>query len=151
MTGARRVLCVGATLGLLAIAAPALAQQSELRVDVLGPAPYSVQPGVGAIVPLGYYVRVSADVGYAPRSSANLVSDHWRADLLTRVTLDPFRQQRWGFSIGGGLSVRRHAYLAAIADLEGPEMHGVLPALQVGLSGGLRAAVIVRRAVKGRR
>jgi hypothetical protein len=151
VSGAPRVLCLLATLALSGTAAPALAQQPEVRVDVLGPTPYSIQPGVGAIVPLGYYVRVSADVGYAPRSSAGLIEDHWRGDLLTRVTLDPFRQQRWGFSIGGGLSIRRHAYLAAIADLEGPETHGVLPALQVGLSGGLRAGVILRRAVKGRR
>jgi hypothetical protein len=145
------VLCVGAALALIAIPARARGQQPEVRVDVLAPNPYSVQPGVGAIVPLGYYVRVSADVGFAPRSSASLIQEHWRADLLTRVTLDPFRQQRWGLSIGGGLSVRRHAFLAAIADLEGPEMHGVLPALQVGLSGGARVGVALRRAVKGRR
>jgi len=39
----------------------------------------------------------------APRSSASLIEEHWRADLLTRVTLDPFRQQRWALSIGGGV------------------------------------------------
>jgi hypothetical protein len=148
---ARRVLFLGAMLALLAIPASAPAQQPEIRVDVLGPAPYSVQPGLGAIVPLGYYVRVSADVGYAPRSSASLIEEHWRADLFTRVTLDPFRQQRWALSIGGGLSVRRHTYLAAIADVEGPEMHGVLPAFQLGLCGGVRAAVIFRGAVMDRR
>lgn len=150
MSRARRVFFLSATL-LFAIPPSAPAQQPEIRLDVLSPAPYSVQPGLGAIVPLGYYVRVSADVGYAPRSAANLIEEHWRADLLTRVTLDPFRQQRWALSIGGGLSLRRHTYLAAIADLEGPEMHGVLPAFQVGLSGGVRAAVILRRAVKDRR
>ena len=151
MSRARRVLVLLATLAFLALPASAPAQQPEIRVDVLGPAPYSVQPGLGTIVPLGYYVRVSADVGYAPRSSASLIQEHWRADLLTRVTLDPFRQQRWALAIGGGLGVRRHTYLAAIVDLEGPEMRGVLPAFQVGLSGGVRAAVILRRAVKDRR
>jgi len=142
-------------LGALAIffvhSSAAQSQQVELRGDVLGPRPYSAQPGVGLIVPLGYYVRASSDVGYAPSANTGLIDEHWRGDLLARFTLDPFREERWGFSIGGGLSLRRHMYLAAIIDLEGPETHGVLPALQVGLSGGVRAAFIVRRAVKGRR
>jgi hypothetical protein len=143
---------VSAALAVIAVqAAAAQGQQPEVRVDVLGPRPYSVQPGAGVIIPLGYYVRASGGVGYAPRAAANLISDHWRADLLARVTLDPFRQERWGLSIGGGLSVRRHTYLAAIVDLEGPELRGLLPAVQVGVSGGVRAGVVLRRAVKGRR
>ena len=65
---------------------------------------------------------------------------------------DFVRLENWIVSsLGGGLSFRRHAYLAAVVDLEGPEMHGMLPALQVGLSGGVRAALVIRRAVKGRR
>jgi len=146
----RRALGAAAVV-LVAVATGMNAQQPELRFDVLGPAPYAAQPGIGAVVPLGYYVRAGANVGYAPRANASLISEHWRADLITRVTLDPFREHRWALSIGGGLSVRRHLYLAAVADLEGPEMRGVLPALQVGLSGGPRAGIVFRRAVKGRR
>jgi hypothetical protein len=117
----------------------------------MGPEPYSVQPGVGGVVALGYYARFSADVGYAMRSDAKLIGDRWRADLLGRFTLDPFRQQRWGLSIGGGLSFRRQTYLAAVVDLEGPEWAGLLPALQVGVSGGWRAGLVLRRAIKGKR
>lgn len=137
----------------LIVASQSYAQriQPEMRVDVLGPSPYSVQPGVGAIVAMGYYARLSADVGYGVRQDATLIDDRWRADLLARVTLDPFRQQRWALSIGGGLTFRRRTYLAAIADLEGPEMGALVPALQVGVSGGFRGSVILRRAVKGRR
>jgi hypothetical protein len=145
--------CVFAT-ALAVVAAHAAAAQSpqaEVRGDVLGPRPYSVQAGVGLIVPLGYYVRASADAGYAPSANASLVADHWRGDLLARFTLDPFREERCGLSLGGGLSFRRHTFLAAVVDLEGPETHGMLPALQVGLSGGIRGALILRRAVKGRR
>ena len=145
--------CVlGAALAIaVSHAAAAQSPQAELRGDVLGPRPYSVQAGAGMVLPLGYYVRASADAGYAPSANASLVANHWRGDLLARFTLDPFREERWGLSLGGGLSFRRHAYLAAVVDLEGPEMHGVLPALQVGLSGGVRAALVIRRAVKGRR
>jgi hypothetical protein len=125
--------------------------QPEARFDVLGPRPYSLQPGVGAAIAMGNYVRAGIDVGYALEPRADLVAEHWRGDLLARVTMDPFREQRWGLSLGGGLSVRRHTYLAAVLDLEGPAMRGVIPAMQVGLSGGVRAGVILRRAMKGRR
>ena len=126
--------------------------QPEARLDVMGPRPYSVEPGIGVILPLGYYVRVSAGVGYALPIETSLGGDRWRTDLLARATFDPFRQQRWGLSIGGGLSYRRSTtYLAAIADIEGSEMRGLLPALQVGVSGGVRAGIILRRAVARRR
>jgi hypothetical protein len=125
--------------------------QPELRLDVLGPTPASSQPGLGAAIALGNYVRAGAAVGYALEPRADLGADRWRADLLARVTLDPFRQQRWGFSLGGGLSFRRRTYLAAILDLEGPETQGILPAVQFGVSGGVRAGIVLRRALKGRR
>jgi len=147
----RRRFVVGAAAVLLASALHAQRVQPELRADVLGPKPYLLQPGVGAVIPIGYYVRVGAAVGYLPLDT-RLTSHRWHADLITRLTLDPFRQQRWGLSIGGGLTYhRRHLYLAAVADLEGPERRGWLPAFQVGLSGGLRAGLIFRRAVPGRR
>ena len=102
-------------------------------------------------MPLGYYVRVSTDVGYAVRRNASFVDDRWRGDLIVRVTLDPFRQERWGFSLGGGLTFRRRTYLAALMELEGPEKAGFVPAFQAGVSGGFRGAIVLRRAIKNRR
>lgn len=133
-----------AIVALLVASPPALAQrvQPELRVDALGPAQYTIEPSAGLIVPVGRYVRASIGAGYGERL---------RVDALGRFTLDPFRQQRWALSIGGGLSFRRRTYLAVVADLEGPEMRGWLPAFQVGLSGGFRAGIGVRRAIPGRR
>jgi hypothetical protein len=144
-------LAIVATLLSWADSARAQRVQPEMRVDIIGPEPYVVQPGVGAVVALGYYARISADVGYGLQRDAKLIDDRWRVDLLSRFTLDPFRQQRWGLSIGGGLSFRRQTYLAAIVDLEGPEWAGLLPAVEVGVSGGWRAGVIFRRAIEGRR
>jgi hypothetical protein len=125
--------------------------QPEVRVDVQGSSRYTVAPGVGANLALGYYARVSAIVGYAPAEDTRFADDHWRGDLLARFVLDPFRQQRWGLSVGGGLSIRRQTYLAAILELEGREAKGFIPALQVGMSGGFRAGLILRRAIRGRR
>jgi hypothetical protein len=137
-----------------ALAPPARAQvlQPEIRLDALGPSPFTIEPGVGANLFLGNYVRVGAIAGFNVRQHAVLTGDSWRADVLARVTLDPFRQQRWGVSLGGGLSHRPIGVrLAAVVDLEGPELRGLLPALQLGVSGGVRAGLIVRRAVPRRR
>ena len=136
---------------MISTGANAQSGQPELRVDVLGPPPYSVQPGAGYTIALGYYARVGAVGGYAPRAETRLLADHWRADLITRVTLDPFRESRWGFSVGGGLSFRRQTYLVGLVELEGPQIGELMPALQLGVSGGVRAGFILRRAVKGRR
>jgi len=125
--------------------------QPEVRLDAIGPRPYSIQLGAGLTFPFGYYVRSSVDVGWGQRDSPTLGYGEWRGDLLTRFLLDPFRQQQWGLSLGGGLSIRRHTYLAAIVDLEGPERLGFLPAVQVGLGGGLRAGLVLRRAYAGKR
>lgn len=133
--------------------APSLlwAQQTEVRVDVLGPPPAAVQPALGYTMFAGYYARISAIAGYALTPRRDLIANRWRGDIIARFLLDPFRQQRWALSVGGGLSFRRHTYLAAVLDLEGPEMRGFVPAFQLGLSGGTRGAVILRRAIPQRR
>lgn len=125
--------------------------QPEARVDMIGPRPYALHGGIGVGTRLGTYVRVSAGGAYGMRPVGSGARSEWRGDLLARATLDPFRQQRWGLSVGGGITVRRRAYLAAIVDVEGPARGGVLPALQVGVGGGLRAGVVLRRAIRGRR
>jgi hypothetical protein len=138
----------------LAIAGSAGAQthvQPEARLDVVGPSPYTVQPGVGATVALGTYARAGVAVGYATRDDSTQIADRWRADVLGRFLFDPFRQRRWALSVGGGVSFRRRPYLAALLDLEGPELAGWRPALQAGVSGGLRGGIVMRRAVDDRR
>lgn len=140
---------------LLAVSSRAMAQsgplQPEARVDVTGPSPYRWQPGLGLTVAAGAYARVSAVVSYLPQSDTRFIADHWRGDVIARVLLDPFRQARWGLSLGGGLSMRRRAYIAAIVDIEGPALGGWVPAAQAGVSGGIRGGFVLRRAVSGRR
>jgi hypothetical protein len=146
------ILRAGIAGGALLVATVAQAQlQPELRADVIGPRPYTVQPGGGITVALGYYARVSASIGYALRNDTTLIDGRWRGDLLGRFILDPFRQQRWGFAVGAGLSFRQRPYLTVIAEVEGPELGRWLPAIQVGAGGGFRAGAVLRRAVKGRR
>ena len=143
----RLLLCALASSALEAQTHP----QPEIRVDVLGPAPYTVQPGAGLTLAFGYYARVSAAAGYAIPRDTNAIADHWRAEVIGRFLVDPFRQHRWGLSIGGGLSVRRRAYIVALVELESPEAGGWMTAVQAGAGGGLRAGLVLRRAIPGRR
>ncbi|PYP75850.1 MAG: hypothetical protein DMD35_20420 [Gemmatimonadetes bacterium] len=158
MTGRRaRGAALAAIALLAATSASVRAQQSipiapELRLDVLGATPSSVQGGIGMEIPMGYYVRLGLLAGAgatidgddAPRAAG-------RVDLLARFLLDPFRQARWGFSAGGGVSLRadpgdrvRPRLLVAL-DLEGRRSRGgVSPSLQVGLGGGVRGGVGLR-------
>lgn len=138
---------------LLLWAAPADAQrlQAEVRADAIGPSPFAPHVGAGVIVPLGYYARVGIATGYGVRPAGGTRRGEWRGDLLARVTLDPFRQHAVGVSFGGGLTLRHRPYLLAVADIEGPEVGGWLPAVQVGIGGGLRGGVALRRAMSGRR
>lgn len=146
-----RLALLLALVGRLVPPAHAQSAQPEMRVDLIGPRPYALHGGAGVIIPLGYYARLGAMGAYGVRQVGGERRDEWRADVIARLTLDPFRQQRWGFSLGGGITVRRHAYLLAIADIEGPETRGWLPAFQLGVGGGIRAGLGFRRAVKGRR
>jgi hypothetical protein len=154
-----------AALVLLAAASPARAQQPrtpvapELRLDIIGARPTSVQGAVGVEIPAGYYVRVGLLLGAGPTlDGSGTTRAAGRADVLARFLIDPFRQSRWGFSAGAGVSVRadpgqrvRPRLLVAL-DLEGRRSRGgVSPAVQIGLGGGVRGGVAVRWGGRGAR
>jgi len=172
MGRARGVLAASSVLAALAPFAPAVRAQvprptvqPELRLDgIFGHQP-AVQLGGGVQVPMGYYVRVGLDVAVgvatvdraAPVGSGDTPPGplDGRADLLVRFLLDPFRQSAFGLSLGGGLSARaepgdrvRPRLLVAM-DVEGRRStRGLVPALQVGLGGGLRVGVVLRRGAR---
>jgi hypothetical protein len=147
-----------AAIVLFAVApASARAQQRvpvapELRLDVIGARPTSVQGAVGVEIPAGTYMRIGvlggAGVTIGGDESSRAAG---RVDVLARFLLDPFRQTRWGFSAGAGVSVRadpgekvRPRLLAAI-DLEGRRTSaGLSPSVQIGLGGGVRGGVGLR-------
>ena len=118
--------------------------QPEIRFETLGPDPYQGLLGLALHVPAGRYVRVGlGGTGFAVG----------RTDLIARFTFDPYRQQRWALSVGGGVSYDydRKALLAVHSDLEGPLWRGVTPFISAGLAGGPRFAVGVRRGFRNRR
>jgi hypothetical protein len=149
---------LGAAVSLVvALAAPLGAQQPtahvepEVRVDALGGTPATIQGALGVEIPAGTYVRVGVLAGGGVSMATGESVTAGRFDVLARFLLDPFRQSRWGFSAGGGVSLRvaehdrvRPQLLVAL-DLEGPRSsHGVSPSVQLGLGGGVRGGVGVR-------
>jgi len=138
---------------------PTQAFQSEVRVDAIFARSSGVEAGYGVNIPAGIYVRTGL-VGGAGAGRHGIES---RADFIARFSLDPFRQSRWAPYAGAGLSGRFRAladggakgYLLVFLGLEGPLLNGQvlgwMPAVEVGLGGGARVGVILRRGINGRR
>ena len=124
----------------------------EVRLDVLGGRPASVQGAVGLVIPAGYYVRIGVLAGVGSATERDDASGAaGRLDVLARFLVDPFRQSRWGVSAGAGVSLRadpgervRPQLLAAL-DVEGRAARGgFTPSLQIGLGGGVRGGLGLR-------
>jgi hypothetical protein len=151
----------------LALAAPcaALSQtprqpvQLEGRLDAIVARTGGVEAGLGVSVPAGIYVRSGLVAGIG----AGRHGVEGRTDLFARFSLDPFRQSRWAPYGGAGVSGRyrskldggSRAYLLVFLGLEGPlpfgRTSGIVPAFEVGLGGGARFGVILRRGINARR
>jgi hypothetical protein len=138
---------------------PTQSLQSEIRVDAIVARTGAVQAGYGLSIPAGIYIRngLVGAVGIGAHGFEG------RADLVSRFSLDPFRQSRWAPYGGAGLSGRfrpaeaggSRGYLLVVLGIEGPlpagHRSGWVPAVEVGLGGGARLGVVLRRAIADRR
>jgi hypothetical protein len=124
----------------------------------------TVEAGWSLIIPAGVYLRsaLTAAGGLVWRDQRWMRESRYEA--TTRFLLDPFRQARYGLSLGGGIGMtnsdglfgtpnilgerkqRWRPYLAAFADLELRKTAGLTPAVQVGIGSGIRAGLVVRSA-----
>jgi len=133
--------------------------QSEGRLDAMFARSTGVEAAYGFTVPVGIYVRSGIVAGVG----AGRHGVEGRTDFISRFSFDPFRQTRWAPYAGAGLSGRYRsklddgdrAYLLVFLGVEGPlplgELSGWVPALEVGLGGGARVGLILRRGVNARR
>ena len=124
----------------------------ELRADAIVARATSLQAGAGVEIPAGIYMRIGVDgaAGATWRDGGTAASG--RVDAVARFLLDPFREVPVGLSFGGGVSVpigaragERSPHLTLVVDVEGRAHHGISPALQLGLGGGARIGVVLRR------
>ncbi|OYV66541.1 MAG: hypothetical protein B7Z72_11165 [Gemmatimonadetes bacterium 21-71-4] len=151
MTRGVVVLVALANVWTTAAGAQRIASSPEFRADVLGPGPYSLQLGTGVNLGAGYYQRLELDLGAGAVRRDHALVGAGRVDALMRVLLDPFGRERWGLSLAGGVSARYEAgdrvrpYLVGALDFEGPLTHGTRVAYQLGLGGGIRVGVVLRR------
>lgn len=154
-----------AALALLCVPVGGMAQgatqplQSEVRVDGLFAADAAVHAGFGLSVPAGIYVRTGLVLG----AGVGRHGLEGRTDLIGRFTFDPLRQSRWAPYGGAGVSARFNSteeggakgYLLFFLGLEGPlplgRSRGLVPFFEVGLGGGTRVGMGLRRAIHSRR
>jgi len=133
-------------------ASAALRAKPELRADVIFGSEPALEIGGGIQLPLGNYVRVGATGALGTALGAGPRTRTGRADLLARFLLDPYRQSTFGLSAGGGVSARFGQgrpvtpLLLLALEVEGRRTaRGWSPALQLGLGGGTRVGLVVRR------
>lgn len=145
---------------LLALGGPAAARAQggferltpEVRVDAIVAAHRtSLQAGAGVQIPASYSVRIGVIGAMGTDIAAGEGQASGRLDVVGRFLLDPYRQARWGLSLGAGLSLRARAgdhvrpYLVTSVDLEGPRGgSGMAPSVQLGVGGGVRLGAGVR-------
>ncbi|HVF40161.1 MAG TPA: hypothetical protein VM939_09695 [Gemmatimonadaceae bacterium] len=165
MTGYRvrglfaRVLSVAVAM---AAAIPAKAQTTpqnppaltwDARLDAIVASETAIHAGLAFAFPLGTYVRV----GFGAAAGFMDGSPSGRMDTSARFLLDPFRESRWGPYAGGGVSTRfddgrdMTTYLLLFFGVEGPISGRFSPAFELGLGGGARIGVILRRGAAERR
>ncbi len=133
----------------------------EGRLEVAAGREPASLAGVGAFVDAGPYARVglvaAGGVVWADAAGGRAARAAGEASLVARFLLDPLRQAPRGVYAGGGVGVRAAAgrgrpFLLGALGVEGRRARaGVAPALEIGVGGGARVSVVLRRARAGRR
>jgi len=156
------LIALGAVAALPALGGAQMNQQkfqSEARVDAIFARSGAVEAAYGFSVPAGIYVRTGLVAGIG----AGRHGVEGRTDAIARFSMDPFRQSRWAPYAGAGLSGRyrserdggARAYLLVFLGVEGPLPLGAptgwVPAFELGLGGGARVGVILRKGITARR
>ena len=130
------------------------AVQWELRADALAGPPAGGQVGFGANV-ADSYLRVGLDFagGLAAANGGSVASA--RADFVTRYLFDPFKEIAYAPYVGGGFTAqwnRRDSRnnwrgdLLIVIGVEGPARGAWRTSVELGLGGGARLGVVLRRA-----
>jgi hypothetical protein len=131
--------------------------RAEARLDVIAARRTATQIGVGVAVPAGIYVRAGATVAAGLTTGEGRTDASGRLDLIARFLLDPILQFPRAPYAGGGVSLRYdgderiQSFLVIVIGVEGSPRRGILPSVELGLGGGVRAGVVLRRAVPGSR
>ena len=129
----------------------------ELRLDAIAGSRDQLHLGAGAIVRLGTYARGVLITGGGVARVDDETHGSARAEGLVRFLLDPLRERRWGIYGGAGVGASWidgdgwRTPLVVVLGVEGRNSGGHAFAAELGLGGGVRLALVVRRTRDGRR
>lgn len=130
--------------------------QMELRQEVTFARAEGAHLGVGVNLRAGYYVRLGGAIAAGViRGPDNVWVGAPRLDVTARFLLDPFGERPRALYGGAGVSVIRVAggnattTLLLVAGLEGRRRRTITPAIELGLGGGVRLGVVLRRTRPG--
>jgi len=147
---------------MLVITAPLGAQQQrwwqpEARADAILARANALHGAAGLSTPMGNYIRVAFVGGGGVTVASGESAASARLDVVGRFLIDPFRQSKWGPYGGAGVSWRAErgetgrAYVVMMLGVEGKPGPRFVPALELGLGGGTRIGLVLRRTVPERR
>lgn len=125
--------------------------RAELRLDIR---PFDTgELGVGLAVPTTMYLRIGALVAGGAVRDGDSTRATGRIEGFLRIPFDPLFERRWApyVTAGGALACtaerRCQPLIVLRLGLEGPRAaNGWTPAVEAGVGGGLRVAVVLRRA-----
>jgi hypothetical protein len=157
-----RQQCIGALAILISLATSGGAQetrwwQPEVRADAILARTNTYHGAVGVSTPMGNYIRVAMVGGGGVTVAKGESVASGRIDLIGRFLIDPFRQSKRGPYAGAGVSWRAErgetgrAYVVVMLGFEGNPGPRFVPAMELGLGGGTRVGLVLRRSVRDRR
>ncbi|MHB1224068.1 MAG: hypothetical protein ACYC2G_08525 [Gemmatimonadaceae bacterium] len=127
----------------------------EARAELLAARSTTLHLGAAALWPVSPYLRVgmlaAAGVTSGPAASDDRAASA-RAEVVARFTPNPDPAARWrpyGQATAGVLAVRGTTGRALVSVAVGAEhapIGAIRPAIEVGIGGGLRVAIALRRA-----
>lgn len=129
----------------------------ELRTEVVSGRVVAAHAGGALMLGTGTYIHGALVVGGGPAWKGRDSRSGFKADLVARFFLDPFRESRWGLYGTAGLGALYDGFegwrpiLATGVGLEFPSVARATWAAEVGLGGGFRVALALRRALPRRR
>lgn len=129
-----------------------LLPQWEFRQDITGAKDPGAHLGVGLNVRADYYVRLGVALAAgAVRRADGIWVGAPRVDLTARYLLDPFGDRPRGWYGGGGVTLVQRpgesatAALQLLVGLEGRRGNTLTPSVELGVGGGVRLGVVLRR------
>jgi hypothetical protein len=125
--------------------------QWEWRIDGTAAAANAVHSGLGLNIRSGWYLRsgIALGTGVFEDPAGNWRSSH-RLDLTARFLVDPFAERRRAVYAGGGVTVRSdaggdpQARVLVLIGIEGDPERRRIPAIELGLGGGVRLGLVLR-------